>query len=79
MVKNRGERVVRVHAEAGRHELLVVVRNPVKTVRKKVKAGQALDFEVSVLKDCKVSGYHGKALVDREFGFKKNRTSDSMI
>ncbi|MEN8773250.1 MAG: hypothetical protein ABF381_09800 [Akkermansiaceae bacterium] len=71
MAKNRGERVFRVHAEAGRHELLVVVKNPVKTIRKKVKAGQALDFEVSVLKDYKVSGYHGKFLVDRESALKK--------
>lgn len=49
----------------------MVVKNPVKTIRKKVKAGQALDFEVSVLKDYKVSGYHGKFLVDRESALKK--------
>jgi hypothetical protein len=69
--RSGGERVVKVHADAGTHELLVVVKTPSKTIKKKVKAGKTLDFEVTVYKGYSVSGYHGGYLVDRETALKK--------
>jgi hypothetical protein len=71
MTKKGGERVVKVHADAGTHELSVVVKTPTKTIKKKVKAGKTLDFEVTVYKGYSVSGYHGGFLVDRETALKK--------
>ena len=71
VTKKGGERVVKVHADAGTHELSVVVKTPTKTIKKKVKAVKTLDFEVAVHKGYSVSGYHGGFLVDRETALKK--------
>jgi type 1 glutamine amidotransferase len=62
---------VKVHADAGIHELSVVVKTPTKTIKKKVKAVKTLDFKVAVHKGYSVSGYHGGFLVDRETALKK--------
>ena len=71
VTKKGGERVIKVHADAGTHELSVFVKTPYKTIKKKVKAGKTLDFEVTVYKGYMVSGFHGGYLVERESALKK--------
>lgn len=72
-VKKGGERVIKVYALAGTKAMKVeIITKTIKgTVFKTMKAGEKLDFEITVRKGYSVSGYHGTQLVDQETALKK--------
>lgn len=71
--KTGGSRVIKVYALAGIKPMTVKIitkTNP-PIVTKSLKAGEKLDFEITVHKGYSVSGYHGTKLVDQETALKK--------
>lgn len=68
-----GLRIIKVRAQAGLKPMTVkvITKYTPTLVKKDLKAGQLLDFTVTVGKGYSVSGYHGKTLVDQETALKK--------